>query len=1082
MKHPILLLLFMIVVSVPIFGQITGQPDAGKKMTFQGSLFQNGEPFDGTTKLKFTIALDSSSWTETHESVTVINGLYSVVLGQFTPLPNSLFYFTDERSVRVEVDDVVLGNVKLYAPFESKSERDNRILLFDNEQKVKAEMSVWSGQGFLNVDGPDDRSNIILSGNYYDAFGSNGDSSALNHGIIALFGPGNGPGEQDHLRLLAGSRGDGSANDATPFLEMKAVDQNTGELSNLANLFVNNFKDTTSASVLKRGQLNLRDTRGMSSNLRSDQLYFFNSLNTQYPAGWYGTIRGSGFAQQVGYDADGTIVGAILTGFWDQDRPGLWMEDANANMGAHLYLEQGTGRLQLNGHDWNTNIQMGAKNWENANLPFMVFRGELTQTFVNDNGTPDDNSDDFEEERNPDLIWMDVQKWQDGTEVGNLTLRGTDGSEFGINSHGINNLDRLEMKDTLGRTGLIMEGRESGGGRVNFPNAQGQNWTWIQNRILTDGSSSGSTQVANIDSEGNYITGTGASGGYMYIDKFTNDRFVSSFEAGLTSDDNKLPFLHFKGNEEINWTDDNGTPEDTSDDTSGSYLPDLLEGVVEKWDDGTEIGALTLRGSDGSEFRLNSHGIQSNQVQVGPVDGVGTYTQQQTSAFRIKNDADPFSSVFLNRSGDGSARMQLVGHNEGVVTGTTFIGTSLTGPYMFMNGPLADGSANTPLVDLYTTGNTPDGVAYTNNYKRAGIDFYDNEGARLAALGSRRDENGSDPTGASGLVLLWGKDNVPNVEMSGKVWENAKLPILQLFGETTDGGTWYHASALIQINSNGTDEWGQLVLKKSNMAGQSTQDMINLDGNDGSAHFAGNVEAERIILPKARLTGDWGSGNGGLTLLDANGVGRMDLAVYDEGDGHFGAGMFLGNSTNNNRVNLSGDGFITVNDGTNDVIALNSQGQIFATSVSATTLSSSDGLVQSSDKRFKKDVKQIDNALSKTLELNGYTYFWNKFAQKKNGVDGDSEQIGVIAQELEEVFPQLVKTDKDGYKAVNYAALSAVLIEAIKELNVEIEKLKTENTDLKAELTKSSELESRLAQIEKLLGVAAGEGSNAINK
>ena len=73
----------------------------GKRMTFQGSLFQNGEAFDGTADLSFTIEFDSAySWEETHESVTVINGLYSVTLGQFNPMPRGLFFFQDEREMQ----------------------------------------------------------------------------------------------------------------------------------------------------------------------------------------------------------------------------------------------------------------------------------------------------------------------------------------------------------------------------------------------------------------------------------------------------------------------------------------------------------------------------------------------------------------------------------------------------------------------------------------------------------------------------------------------------------------------------------------------------------------------------------------------------------------------------------------------------------------------------------------------------------------------------------------------------------------------------------------------------------------------
>lgn len=125
----------------------------------------------------------------------------------------------------------------------------------------------------------------------------------------------------------------------------------------------------------------------------------------------------------------------------------------------------------------------------------------------------------------------------------------------------------------------------------------------------------------------------------------------------------------------------------------------------------------------------------------------------------------------------------------------------------------------------------------------------------------------------------------------------------------------------------------------------------------------------------------------------------------------------------------------------------------------------SGSLSQSSDERLKKDIKTIENALDKTNRLRGVTYTW------KTDVHNEDPQIGVIAQEVEKVFPEFVLTDEDGMKSVNYAQMTAVLIEAVKELNAKISDLEKENKVLTAQVDKKSELEQRLAQIEKMLGV-----------
>jgi Chaperone of endosialidase len=113
-----------------------------------------------------------------------------------------------------------------------------------------------------------------------------------------------------------------------------------------------------------------------------------------------------------------------------------------------------------------------------------------------------------------------------------------------------------------------------------------------------------------------------------------------------------------------------------------------------------------------------------------------------------------------------------------------------------------------------------------------------------------------------------------------------------------------------------------------------------------------------------------------------------------------------------------------------------------------------------SDRRLKQNIIPIKNSLAKITSLNGYTFDWKK--------DG-THDIGVIAQEVEKVFPTIVHTDeKTGMKSVEYGNLVAPIVEAIKELNTnisnntaEIEALRSENAALKNRL---DAIEARLAQ------------------
>jgi hypothetical protein len=91
----------------------------------------------------------------------------------------------------------------------------------------------------------------------------------------------------------------------------------------------------------------------------------------------------------------------------------------------------------------------------------------------------------------------------------------------------------------------------------------------------------------------------------------------------------------------------------------------------------------------------------------------------------------------------------------------------------------------------------------------------------------------------------------------------------------------------------------------------------------------------------------------------------------------------------------------------------------------------------SSDRRLKDNVLTIKDSLMKINMISGYTFDWNKNQTTYNGSD-----YGIIAQEIEAVFPEMVTTRENGYKAVKYDRLIPVLIEAIKELNNEVKRLK----------------------------------------
>ena len=89
-------------------------------------------------------------------------------------------------------------------------------------------------------------------------------------------------------------------------------------------------------------------------------------------------------------------------------------------------------------------------------------------------------------------------------------------------------------------------------------------------------------------------------------------------------------------------------------------------------------------------------------------------------------------------------------------------------------------------------------------------------------------------------------------------------------------------------------------------------------------------------------------------------------------------------------------------------------------------------VVVHSDKRWKKNIETIDDALDKVTKLRGVEFEWRK-DEFKHMRFKEGTQIGLIAQEVEEVIPEVVRTSVDEEKSVAYANLVAVLIEAVKE-------------------------------------------------
>lgn len=152
--------------------------------------------------------------------------------------------------------------------------------------------------------------------------------------------------------------------------------------------------------------------------------------------------------------------------------------------------------------------------------------------------------------------------------------------------------------------------------------------------------------------------------------------------------------------------------------------------------------------------------------------------------------------------------------------------------------------------------------------------------------------------------------------------------------------------------------------------------------------------------------------------------GHDSFAVVS-GDG----GYYSGNQYTKLAFKVSGSGETTIGGATSVAGDLAVTGNITATAdITA---------YHSSDKRLKDNIIPISSAIDKVKQIGGYEFDWNN----KSSFEG--HDVGVIAQEIESVLPEIVANRDDGFKAVRYEKIVPLLIEAIKEQQLQIEELKS---------------------------------------
>jgi len=196
----------------------------------------------------------------------------------------------------------------------------------------------------------------------------------------------------------------------------------------------------------------------------------------------------------------------------------------------------------------------------------------------------------------------------------------------------------------------------------------------------------------------------------------------------------------------------------------------------------------------------------------------------------------------------------------------------------------------------------------------------------------------------------------------------------------------------------------------------------------------GTINGEILLNPTATIN------EGGQVVLKRSLTGStVDWTIDQYGTTSADARLRIFSGVNElNGVHILENGFVGI--GINSpTVRLQVNGDIIANSIAG-----------SSDARFKTNIAPIANPLAKVLQLRGVNFDWNQ-SQFPERTFSANRAIGFIAQEVEKVVPEVVETEKSaqGYKAVQYDKVVALLVEAIKEQQQQINQLKKQVKQLK---------------------------------
>ena len=460
---------------------------------------------------------------------------------------------------------------------------------------------------------------------------------------------------------------------------------------------------------------------------------------------------------------------------------------------------------------------------------------------------------------------------------------------------------------------------------------------------------------------------------------------------------------------------------------------------------GTMSGGFTVLGGKDITFTnsTNFSGDSSGRIQL---YNNSLYLQYNTSIiFRESTGGNEVANINASGNFTSSGDFSFRRGTFTQATGTAPFSVSSTTVVTNLNSDLLDGIQSTSFLRSDADDTVANNLSFTsvtspittnsilfNNSENDGTYYTDAQGVLAFDENFSTDSNyGNEATAPAqtfttngGGLVVKNEDGWGAVLSSQNIrWCEGNFANLQIGGNQV-----FHA---------GNDGPGSN-LDADTLDGVQGDSFLRSDANDS---FSGNLTGSGTILTTGTYMGITGNG-GGIVMTTNDGYGNCNLTFNHRSgrpDQNGNAFRIETNVDSNTGATMAFE--LKSNVTANTPVAINNTGMV----LTETELTVSGEVVSTSDIRTKTDIQNLESCLDKVLRLRPVSYL-------RTDLPDDKTHIGLIAQEVQEVYPEVVAKRKDDeYLGVAYQQLVPALIGAIQELKSEVDSLRNEVRELKGE-------------------------------